>query len=290
MTLNSYHIHITAKRKRINFNFREVWAYRDLIFMFVRRDFVSRYKQMLLGPFWALIHPVLTTVVFTIIFGNLANLTTLDVVAEGEERVPAFLFYMAGTICWSLFASTLTAGSNTFIGNRAIMGKVYFPRLVAPIASAFSALVSFLIQFSLFIVIWLIYIIRGVTTMHLTVFAWLLPALILQTMMLGTGIGILLSSFTTKYRDLSMLVGSAVRLLQYASPVAYGLALIPARYLSVYLLNPMTVIITAFRYAFFGNGFFSGFYYGISWLITLAVFVIGMLLFNYVEKTFMDTI
>ncbi len=290
MSASPYYVHVTSKRKLINFNFRELWAYRDLIFLLVRRDFVSKYKQTILGPAWAVIQPVLTTVVFTIIFGNLANLTTLDAVTEGDVRIPSFLFYMAGTICWSLFASNLVSASNTFIANRNLMGKVYFPRLAVPIASTLSNLISFAIQLGMFFVIWLILIIRGGTTMHLSLYILLLPALIVQLMLAGMGLGMIISALTTKYRDLTMLVSFIVQLLQFASPVAYGLALIPERIMSAYLLNPVTIIITAFRYGFFGTGFFSAFYYGISWLITLAVFVVGMLMFNYTEKTFMDTI
>ncbi len=290
MNASPYHVHVTSKRKRINFNFRELWAYRDLVFLFVNRDFISKYKQTILGPLWAIIQPLLTTVVFTIVFGNLANLTTLDVAAEGDVRVPGFLFYMAGTICWSFFASNLTSASDAFIANRDIMGKVYFPRLAVPIASTFSNLISFLIQFGMFFVIWLIFIILGSTTMHLSIYILLLPLLIIQLMMLGMGLGIIVSSLTTKYRDLSMLLSFVVQLLQYGSPVAYGLALIPSQLLPVYLLNPVTNVITSFRYGFFGTGFFSLFYFGISWLITIGVFVLGMLMFNYIEKTFMDTI
>ncbi len=290
MSQSGYQVHISSKRKLINFNFRELWQYRDLIFLFVRRDFVSRYKQTVLGPLWAIIRPVLTTVVFTVIFGNLANLTTLDVVTGEETRVPSFLFYMAGTICWSYFSSTLMETANTFIANRDIMGKVYFPRMAVPIATAFSNLISFFIQLGLFVIIWLVCMIRGGTTMHLTGFILLLPLIILQMMMLGTGFGIIISALTTKYRDLNMLLQFGVQLLQYGTPVAYGLSLIPESFLPVYLLNPVTIVITTFRCGFFGGGFFSGFYYAVSWVITLLVFFAGMLMFNYIEKTFMDTI
>ncbi len=290
MSDSPYHVHITSKRALINFNFRELWAYRDLILLLVRRDFVSKYKQTILGPAWAVIQPVLTTVVFAIVFGNLANLTTLDVAVEGDVRIPGFLFYMAGTICWSFFASNLLSASNAFLSNRNLMGKVYFPRLAVPIASTFSNLISFVIQLGMFVVIWLILIIRGGTTMHPSLYLLLLPALIVQLMLAGTGLGMIISALTTKYRDLTMLVSFIVQLLQFASPVAYGLALIPERFMTAYLLNPVTIIITSFRYGFFGTGFFSAFYYGISWLITLAVFIVGMLMFNFIEKTFMDTI
>ncbi len=290
MSTSSHHVHVTSKRKLINFNFSELWAYRDLIFLFVNRDFISKYKQTILGPLWAIIQPVLTTVVFTIVFGNFANLTTLDVPTEGDVRIPGFLFYMAGTICWSFFASNLTSASNAFITNRDIMGKVYFPRLAVPISSTFSNFISFLIQLGMFFVIWLIFIILGTTTMCPSIYILLLPLLILQLMMFGTGLGMIISALTTKYRDLTMLVSFIVQLLQFGSPVAYGLALIPAQFMPVYLLNPATITITTFRLGFFGTGFFDLVYFGISWLIILVVLVLGILMFNYVEKTFMDTI
>ena len=281
---------IKSQSKILDLKLKETFAYRDLIFLFVKREFVSKYKQTILGPLWAIIQPLFTTVVFTIIFGNLANLTTLDVVTDQEVVVPGFLFYMAGTICWSYFSSTVTATSNTFIGNSAIMGKVYFPRMVTPIATSLSNLISFVIQFAMFVVIWIVYIVMGTTDMHLSPFVCLLPLLVIQMIMLGMGFGIIISALTTKYRDLIMLVAFGLQLWQYATPVAYGLSLIPERLQFIYLLNPVTPIITTFRYAFFGTGYFNLMYYVLGWLITGAVFFIGMLLFNRIEKTFMDTV
>lgn len=290
MEIEKFDTVIQTQNKIFDLNLKEIFAYRDLIFLFVKREFVSKYKQTILGPLWAIIQPLFTTVVFTIIFGNLANLTTLDVVTEQEVVVPGFLFYMAGTICWSYFSSTVTATSNTFIGNSAIMGKVYFPRMVTPIATSLSNLISFVIQFAMFVVIWIVYIVMGTTDMHLSPFICLLPLLIIQMILLGMGFGIIISALTTKYRDLIMLVAFGLQLWQYATPVAYGLSLIPERLQFLYLLNPITPVITTFRYAFFGTGYFNLLYYLLSWIVTGIIFFIGMLLFSRIEKTFMDTV
>ena len=281
---------IRPSNKILGLNLKETFKYRDLIFLFVKRDFVSRYKQTILGPLWAIIQPLLTTVGFTIIFGNLAHLTIMDITTNDVVEMPGFLFYMAGTICWSYFSSTVSSTSNTFIGNSGIMGKVYFPRLVTPISTSISNLISFAIQFGMFIVIWAVFMIRGTTTMHITKYIAFLPLIILQMICLGMGFGIIISSLTTKYRDLAFLVGFGLQLWQYASPVAYGLALIPRRLQAIYLLNPVTPLLTTFRYAFFGVGYFNLTYYLISWVVTIVVLFIGIMLFNKIEKTFMDTV
>ena len=279
---------ITSKHKLFDLHIKETLQYRDLIFLFVKREFTSKYKQTILGPLWAVIQPVLTTVVFTLIFGSLAGLTTAD--TAGEYVLPGFLFYMSGNICWSYFSGTLTATSNTFIGNRATMGKVYYPRLVTPISTAFSNLISFGIQFALFFVIWLVYFIKGGTSITLTPMILLVPLSVVQMIVLSTGFGIILSSMTTKYRDLAMLISFGLQLWQYASPIAYGLQLIPEKYLWVYMLNPVTPIVTTVRYGMFGFGYFNLLYYLIGWGISIAVFLIGLILFSRIERTFMDTV
>lgn len=279
---------ITSEHRLLDLHLKETFQYRDLIFLFVKRDFISLYKQTILGPLWAVIQPVLTTVVFTFIFGNLAKLTTMD--APGDQIVPAFLFYMSGNICWSYFSSVLQATSNTFIANRGTMGKVYYPRLVAPISTALSRLISYVIQLGLFILIWLVFYFRGGTSLSLTPSIFLIFPTILQMMMLAVGCGIVISSVTTKYRDLTMLVGFGLQLWQYASPIAYGLQLVPERYMGIYMLNPVTPMITAFRYAVLGFGYFNMTYYLISWCFTLLLFFIGLILFSRIERTFMDTI
>ena len=276
---------ITSEHRLLDLHLKETLEYRDLIFLFVKRDFTAKYKQTILGPLWAIIQPLLTTVVFTIIFGSLAHLTTADV--EGDWVIPGFLFYMSGNICWQYFSSTLSATSNTFLANRATMGKVYYPRLVAPVSTALSNLISFGIQFAMLLCFWLYYVIRGGTSIQITPMLLLIP---LQMIILATGCGIIISSVTTKYRDLAMLVTFGLQLWQYGSPIAYGLQLVPERWLSLYMLNPVTPIVTTFRYAMFGFGYFNLTYYLISWAISVILFLIGLVLFSRIERTFMDTI
>ena len=282
---------ITSKHKLFDLHIKETLAYKDLIFLFVKRDFTALYKQTILGPLWAIIQPLLTTVVFTIIFGALAGLTTADI--AGDFVLPGFLFYMSGNICWSYFSTTLHATSNTFLSNRATMGKVYYPRLVSPIATAFSGLISFGIQFVMFMVIWFIYLISGGTSIQITSMLLMLPLIVIQLMILSTGCGIIISSVTTKYRDLAMLVGFGLQLWQYASPIAYGLTLVSNTHQNImwlYMLNPITPIITTFRTSVFGFGYFDIVYYLISWAVSLLIFFIGLILFSRIERTFMDTV
>lgn len=279
---------ITSKHRLFDLHIKETFQYRDLIFLFVKRDFTALYKQTILGPLWAIIQPLLTTVVFTIVFGNLAGLTTADI--PGKIIMPGFVFYMSGNIIWNYFSSTLQATSNTFLSNSSTMGKVYYPRLVSPIATACSQLISFNIQLVMFFIIWAVYYFKGTTSIRFTPMLFCIPLLIVQMMMLSTGFGIIVSSITTKYRDLAMLVGFGLQLWHYGCPVAYGLQLIPEKYIGFYMLNPVTPIITTFRYAVFGFGYFNLSYYLISWGMTIAVFLIGLILFSRIERTFMDTI
>ena len=281
--------HIKPANGAIRLNFKEVWEYRDLVGLFVKRDFTSKYKQTVLGPLWAVIQPLLTTVVFSIIFGSLAGLTTSDVVGE-TVHMPSFLFYMIGTITWTYFSGTVTANANTFIANRHIMGKVYYPRIVTPISTALAHLISFGIQVVMFCVIALIYSMLGLADIRVSWHILLVPVLVVQLVMLSTGIGIIISSLTTKYRDLAMLVGFGLHLWQYLTPIPYGLALIPQKYMSLYMLNPVTPIVTTMRYAFFGTGYFDLGWYALSLAMTAAVFFIGMVMFNRIERTFMDTV
>ena len=280
---------IGPAKKGINLNFKEIWSYRDLIRLFVKRDFVSKYKQTVLGPFWAVIQPLLTTVVFSIVFGSLAKLTTADVAGQ-SLKMPSFLFYMIGTITWSYFFFFFSATSNTFITNSNIMGKVYFPRMVSPIATSIANLISFFIQIALFVVIAIIYILIGAAQIRPSIYLAMFPLLVVQMMMLSTGVGIIISSLTTKYRDLKMLVGFGLSLWQYLSPIPYGLAMIPEKYMWLYMLNPVTPIVTTMRYAFFGVGYFSWMYYLISLCVTILLFFIGLIMFNKIERTFMDTV
>lgn len=280
--------HISSQHNLFDLHLRETLQYRDLILLFVKRDFTTQYKQTILGPLWAIIQPLLTTVVFTIVFGNLAKLTTADV--PGNYIIPGFLFYMVSNICWGYFASTLSVTSNTFLNNRGTMGKVYYPRLVAPISTALSRLVSFGIQFALLLVIWAFFLVKGGTSIKITPWLLMIPVLLLQMMFLAIGFGIIISSVTTKYRDLAMLVGFGLDLWRYGCPIAYGLQLVPDKYMNLYLLNPATPILTTFRYAVFGFGYFNILYYALSWLISITVFLIGLVMFSRIERTFMDTI
>ena len=278
---NSYHVEITSERRLLDFNIRELLEYRDLVFLFVKRTFISQYKQTVLGPIWAIIQPLLTTVVFTIVFGGIASLPT--------DGIPSFLFYLCGTICWSYFSGNITTTSTTFVSNAAIFGKVYFPRLVLPISTVITNLISLSIQMVMFILCWIVYLQKGAPISP----NWcivLLPLLLLQMATLSLGLGIIISALTTKYRDLAMLVGFGVQLWMYATPVAYSSTLIPEKWIGEYMLNPMTPIIELFRFGFLGAGTIRIEYYLVSWLVTILILVIGVLLFNKVEKTFMDTV
>ena len=272
---------ITPKRAWFDLNLKELLRYQDLIVLFVRRTFVSQYKQTVLGPAWAIIQPLLTTVVLTVVFGNIAGLA--------PAGVPSFAFYLCGSIAWGYFSACLTATSTTFTSNAAILGKVYFPRLVMPISTVLSQLISFAVQF-LFFLLFLIYYIATGANVHPNGWILLTPVLLLHLALLSLGVGIIISALTTKYRDLAMVVSFGVQLWMYATPVAYDLTLIPDQFLVLYMLNPVTPVITMFRYAFLGVGEPHLVAYGISWIVTLAVLLLGVMLFNRVEKTFMDTV
>lgn len=271
---------IVPKTGWFDLNLKEVWKYRDLIVLFVKRNFVSQYKQTILGPAWAIIQPLLTTVVFTVVFGSLAGLA-----ADG---VPSFLFYMSGTVAWHYFSGCLTGTASTFTGNAAILGKVYFPRLVMPISNVLTNLIAFSIQFAMFLIFLVVYWVQG--TVQPNLMALMLPILVAHMALLSLGVGIIISSLTTKYRDLAMLVGFGVQLWMYATPVAYDIGIIPAKYMDLYMLNPMTPIINTFRYAFLGVGSFDLGHYLLSWGVTAVILFFGVVLFNRVEKTFMDTV
>ena len=271
---------IRPKSGWFDFDLKEVWKYRDLILLFVRRNFVSQYKQTILGPAWAVIQPLLTTVVFTVVFGSLAGLA-----ADG---CPSFLFYLAGTVAWTYFGNCLTQTADTFTGNAGILGKVYFPRLVMPISTVMTNLISFGIQFAMFIAFLIIYCVKG--DVSINAFVLMLPVLIVHMALLSLGTGIIISALTTKYRDLKMLVSFGVQLWMYATPVAYDIGIIPERFMSLYMINPMTPVINTFRYAFLDLGSFELGYYLLSWGVTFIILFIGILLFSRVEKTFMDTV
>ncbi|MBQ2390191.1 MAG: ABC transporter permease [Clostridia bacterium] len=272
---------IRPKNGWFDIELTELLRYRDLIFLFVKRNFTSQYRQTLLGPAWAVIKPLLNTVVFTVIFGIVAGLPTAG--------VPAFLFYMAGNIAWQYFSNCLTAVSDTFIANSYILKKVYFPRLVMPISNVLSHLITFAIQFALFVVILIVYAVAGGYHLSLNWTVLLLPLCLLQMAILSLGCGVIVSSLTTRYRDLRMLVGFGVQLWMYATPVVYSSEIIPEKLLWLFNLNPMTPSIELFRTAFFG-GEAALEYWGIGWITTAVLLFIGVILFSRVEKTFADTV
>jgi len=237
---------IEAQRSWLDLRLGELWQYKDLVMLFVRRDFVAVYKQTILGPLWYLIQPLLTTITFTFIFGNIASLPT--------DGLPQFLFYMSGTVVWAYFAACLTKTSETFVQNAGLFGKVYFPRMAVPVSILISNLITFAIQFALFIVFVGYFVLRGTAIQPNWTWIALSPILILMMAGLGLGFGIIISSLTTKYRDLRFLVTFGVQLLMYATPVIYPVSSIPARFQWIIQANPMTPILEAFRYAFLGAG------------------------------------
>jgi len=273
---------IEPQRSLLDLRLGELWRYRDLVMLFVRRDFVSVYKQTILGPLWYLIQPLLTTITFTVIFGNIASLPT--------DGLPQFLFYMSGTVVWGYFAACLTKTSETFVQNANLFGKVYFPRMAVPVSILFSNLITFLIQFVMFLVFVVIFVLRGTDIQVNWLWIALSPLLMLMMAGLGLGLGILISSLTTKYRDLRFLVQFGVQLLMYATPVIYPVSSIPARFQWIILANPMTPIVEAFRYAFLGAGTVNVNHLLYSFGFMLVVVFLGTVIFNRVEQTFMDTV
>jgi lipopolysaccharide transport system permease protein len=259
----------------------DLWRYRDLIRLFVWRDFVAVYKQTILGPLWYFIQPIVSAVVFTVIFGNIAKLPT--------DGLPSFLFYLAGNTVWSYFSACLTATSNTFVGNAGIFGKVYFPRLAVPLSVVISNLISFSIRLGVFLVFWLYFLLIG-AAFRPTWWVLFLPVLLLMMAGMGLGFGIIVSSLTTKYRDLQQLVGFGVQLVMYASPVIYPLSTVQGAWRWLILANPMTPVIELFRLAFFGTASVDPLWLLYTSGFMLVILLIGLLLFNRVEASFMDTV
>ncbi|WP_445727501.1 ABC transporter permease [Flavobacterium sp.] len=275
---------ITPKNKFLSLNLKEVWRYRDLLFLFVKRDIVTVYKQTVLGPLWYLIQPLFTSITFTIIFNNVAGIST--------GSIPPFLFNLAGIMVWSYFTSCLNATSDTFRANAGMFGKVYFPRLIVPISVVISNLVKFLIQFAIFIAFYFYYVMKG-TVIQFNESVFLFPLLIMVMGILGLGLGMLISSLVTKYRDFSYLVSFGVQLLMYVSAVMYPMALIKMKMPSLAWLvqyNPLAYIIETSRYMLLGVGDVSLF--GVLYVvaITTFVFLFDLLIFNKTEKSFIDTV
>ena len=272
---------ITPNNRLLNFNFKELVAYKDLIAMYVKRDIVTMYKQTILGPLWFVIQPILTTVMYMFVFGNLAGIST--------DGIPGPLFYFAGIILWNYFANCLNATSYTFTANQNVFGKVYFPRLVVPLSVTVSNLVKFFIQFGIFLIIYIVYAFKGAGIAP-NWYAFLFPLLVVMSAGLALGFGIIFSSMTTKYRDLTFLLQFGVQLWMYATPVIYPLSTMPADKQWIFLLNPMTSIIETFKYGAIGVGSFSWFWLAYSFVFMLLMLFVGIIIFNKVEKDFMDTV
>lgn len=260
---------------------RELWCYRDLVLLFVRRDFVAQYKQTVLGPAWHIIQPLLTTVMFTIVFGKIARLST--------DGVPPFLFYLAGTVIWTYFSNVFTTTAGTFTGNAHIFGKVYFPRLAIPVATLLSKLIAFLIQYALFLG-FLLYFGWGNAAVRPNAWVLLTPLLLLMMAAIGLGGGLIITSLTTRYRDLMILVGFGVQLLMYATPVIYPLSSLPENWRFWASLNPIAPVVETFRYAYLGQGTFNPGMLALSVLVILAILGLGVVMFNKVERTFIDSV
>lgn len=272
---------ISSKRGLLNFNLKSIWKYRDLVSLFVKRDFKNTYKQTILGPLWIVINPFLSTFVFTVIFGMIANIST--------DGMPQFLFYMSGNILWTFFSSCLNKASQTFLGNARLFGKVYFPRLIMPVSGIIYNSITFFVQFVMFFGLALFYMFSG-SNVHPNMYVILLPVLLLATAFLGTGCGLIISSVTTKYRDLGVLVSFGVTLWMYITPVVYPVSQVSESFRWIILMNPVAPLVETFRYAFLGSGTLPMPYLLISFCVTAAVLFLGIIVFNQVEKDFIDTV
>ena len=281
--MEEFDLIIQPKRHAFDINFKEIWHYRDLLRMFVKRDIVTVYKQTILGPIWFVIQPIFTTIIFTFVFGRIANIST--------DGTPQVLFYMAGITIWNYFAESFNSTANTFTANEHLFGKVYFPRLIIPLSKVITALIKFFIQFTLFLTIYFYYIVTGNSGVDPNWTILLLPLYILLMAVFGLGTGLIFTSLTTKYRDLVFLLGFFVQLLMYASPVIYPVSSIPEGNLKqIILLNPFTSILEGFKYAFLGAGHFSLMSLGYSVGVAIVLLVVGILIFHKTERNFIDTV
>lgn len=276
-----YTTHIKSKTGWFDIDLKELYRYRDLIWLFFKRNYTTRYKQTILGPLWLILNPLLTVSLYAFVFGNLAGLSTAG--------IPQFVFYLCSNALWTFFSKSLTETSKTFTANAAIMGKVYFPRLVMPISSVLTGMLDLFIQLAMLIIVMTGYILTGFrfNVGYTVLFA---PVMIVQAGILGLGFGIIVSALTTKYRDLAVLVEFGVQLWMYATPVVYTTEIVPERLKGIYLLNPMAPLMECWRSSVIGAGEIPWGYWGISWIITIAVLLVGVVLFSRIEKTFMDTV
>ncbi len=272
---------IKPERSFFHLNIISLFNYRDLVYMFVKRDFVVFYKQTILGPLWYIIQPLVNTIIFTIIFGKVAKIPT--------DGIPPFIFYLAGNVVWGYFSTCLNLTSNTFVINQALFGKVYFPRLVVPISHVLISLLQFFIQFIIFLLFLTYFYFYGAEVTP-NYFIFFLPLLLLQIALLSLGCGTIISALTAKYRDLTFAMTFLVQLWMFATPIVYPLSLIPENYRFFAVLNPMTSIVEIFRGAFLGQSTISLSYILTSIALTLLLLIAGLFLFNRVEKNFMDTV
>lgn len=281
-TNNKYHTHISSQHRWLELNLKEVWQYRDLITLFTKRNFVVTYKQTILGPAWIFLTPLFSSIVQAFVFGGIAGI--------GTEGVPTLLFYLCGNAVWAYFSSCLVNNANTFTANAYVFGKVYFPRLTTPISNVISSVIRFGIQMILVLVFLVFFLLQGVV--HPNWLHWLLiPVELIHLGVLGMGFGIIISSLTTKYRDLTILVEFGVQAWMYLTPVVYPLSTLGDGWMkSILMLNPVTTSIEMMRYAILGQGTLHMGYYGLSWAITALVAIFGIMIFNKVERTFMDTV
>ena len=277
-----YHTHISSKRRWFELNLKEVWQYRDLIVLFTQRNFALTYKQTILGPIWLFLNPFITSVIHTLVFGGIAGIAT--------DGIPKILFYMSSNAIWAFFAASVNSNANSFRNNAGVFGKVYFPRLTVPISNMLVAAIRFLIQMLMLGGFLIYFLIRG--EVHPNWAYWpLIPVVLLHLGMMGVGFGIIISSMTTKYRDLSLLVGFGVQLWMYITPIVYPLSTLGDGLMkTALLLNPVTMPVEVFRYALLGHGTIIPEYLVLSWVFTILVTLFGIMIFNRVEKTFMDTV
>lgn len=280
--MENYHIHISSKHKWYDLKLKEVWGYRDLIWLNTKRSFTVQYKQTVLGPAWLFLSPMITSFAYAFVFGGIAKMST--------DGLPQILFYLSGTAIWSFFSSCLTDNANTFTANAGVFGKVYFPRLTTPISNVLATLIRFAIQFILVMIFLFFYTFSGEVSPNWLLF-WVIPLVLIHLGGMGMGIGIIISSLTTKYRDLRVLVGFGVSLLMYATPVVYPLSQLDEGFLkSIIMINPITMPIELYRYVLLGVGVINWIYYAISLVFTFVILTLGIMVFNKVERTFMDTV
>lgn len=281
--MSNYDLIIRPKKHAFDINFKEIWQYRDLLTMFVKRDVITVYKQTVLGPIWFIVQPILTTIIYMVVFGGIAKIST--------DGTPMALFYLSGIVIWNYFAESFNQTSDTFTQNAAIFGKVYFPRLIMPLSKVASGMIKFFIQFFFFLAVYAYYLIQGEPTVNPNWTIALLPVYIAIMALMGMGMGLIFTSMTTKYRDLKFLITFGVQLLMYATPVIYPISTIPDGKLKMLIMaNPLSPIVEGFKYAFLGAGEFSWGMLGYSAGFTLLMLVIGVVVFHKTERNFIDIV